>query len=315
MNRHEPAGDYLRETAPVFYLAVDSREIVVDTNPHTQRIIGTDPRSRSYRSVFVDFSGALDLASLAAAPETEHLLNVVTFTGLPETYYFRFFREEGLILAFGRRDLGELERLRRELVSHSNELSNLTREVHRKNAELTRLNNLKNLFLGMAAHDLRTHIGIVLNYSDYLLEEAAGNLGEEHRRFLDNIHESGNAMERMVDDFLDIAVIESGRLVLDTEPVDLNALISRSVAARRGERETGKANLRFTPREKMPVIMLDAPKISQVMDNLLSNALAHSPEAASVTIRSLPANDAVHVSVTDKGPGSSSIPGRSSRCF
>ena len=81
-----------------------------------------------------------------------------------------------------------------------------------KNVELERLNEQKNQFLGIAAHDLRTPLVLIMTYSDFLKDEAAEVLGEEHQEFLATIQSSSEFMLGLVNDLLDITQIEAGQL-------------------------------------------------------------------------------------------------------
>ena len=103
---------------------------------------------------------------------------------LPRSYLFTFRRVNDTILVFGKSDAEELELLRSELLHANQELNNLTRSLHKKNAQLAHLNTIKNQFLGMAAHDLRKPISIILNYAEFLLDETGEQLDEEHTNFL-----------------------------------------------------------------------------------------------------------------------------------
>jgi signal transduction histidine kinase len=95
-------------------------------------------------------------------------------------------------------------------MSHlNNELVNLQRELSKKNAELARLNDMKNQFLGMAAHDVRNPLGIISSFSEFLIKETKDTLSEQHHNFLEMIHSSSGFLMNMIEDLLDISQIES----------------------------------------------------------------------------------------------------------
>ena len=192
----------------------------------------------------------------------------------------------------------------------NNELANLQRELVRKNVELARLNEEKNQWLGMAAHDLRTPLGVIENYAEFLLDEAGPGLGAEHRRFLELIHRSSQFAHRLVGDLLDVAVIESGELRLDLDAVDLHALVQHSVelhsvlAAKKGIR-IGLDTAPLQP--PVPPLLADAGKLQQVLTNLLDNAVKFSHPGSEVRVRlvheSSPEAGHAVVTVTDQGQG------------
>lgn len=196
------------------------------------------------------------------------------------------------------------DRLYAELSRLNNELATAQRELARSNAELVRLNEQKNQLLGIAAHDLRNPLGIILTYSGFLLDEAAGRLDREHAAFLHIIQRSSDFMLTLVNDLLDVAKIEAGRLDLDRRPVDLAALVERNVALNRTL--AGKKGIRvlFATAGDLPRLPLDGVRIEQVLNNLIGNAVKFSPPGTTVEVRLEPAGDGrVCLAVRDQGEG------------
>jgi signal transduction histidine kinase len=193
--------------------------------------------------------------------------------------------------------------MRKNIVELTSELSNLTRELHKKNAELEKLNRLKDQFLGYAAHDLRKPIGIIMSYSDFLLTEASTALSQEHRRFLETISDSSVFMKALVDEFLDIAKIESGQFVLDLQPKDISEVIKRSLALNDILARKGDIRVSLDCAAQMPLVMMDESKMEQVLNNLISNAIEHSAPRSTVEINVSHDGRVVTVWVKDQGPG------------
>ena len=210
---------YFREEAELLFLLLGRDGAILDTNRYTENLLGDEKKATHVSDLLVDFSGRVDLDELSRNSQEEHLLNVQTFSGLPQTFVCRVFDLQDRILLIGKLNLGDIESLRQELISSNNELHNLARELQRKNAELARLNQLKNQFLGMAAHDLRKPVGIILSYAEFLADEAGAMLSEEHRGFLEIILSSSDFMRRIIDDFLDVARIESGQFEVELQAV------------------------------------------------------------------------------------------------
>jgi two-component system, OmpR family, sensor kinase len=115
----------------------------------------------------------------------------------------------------------EHDRIYDEISRLNNELVAMQRELAQKNAELVRLNDLKNLFLGMAAHDLRSPLQTILTYSGFLSSDLAGQLDADQREFLASIQTQSRYMVTLVNELLDVAVIESDSLKLNLTPVDV----------------------------------------------------------------------------------------------
>lgn len=190
-----------------------------------------------------------------------------------------------------------------ELTKVYNELANAQREVAKQNSELERLNTQKNRFLGMAAHDLRNPLSAILMYSDFLIDDVAHVLNEEQREFLTIIRSSSEFMLHLVEDFLDVATIESGKLHMNLEPVDPVALIRKNLLVNRALAAKKQILLDFVPPGVCPALMLDAPKIEQVLQNVLSNAIKFSPSQTTVTIVLTTSEQHVQIAVSDQGPG------------
>jgi signal transduction histidine kinase len=135
------AYKYLCEQAAVLFLVLSREGEILEANKYAEEFIGSALRQRPFREVLVDFTRTHDLSELIRNPGKVFLLNVNTFTGLPQTLYFNFFDLGERIYVFGKTDMTELETLRKWLVSANNELNNLAREIQKKNSELEKLND------------------------------------------------------------------------------------------------------------------------------------------------------------------------------
>ena len=193
----------------------------------------------------------------------------------------------------------------------NNELITLHRELAQKNQELARLNEVKNQFLGMTAHDLRHPIGIIQMYSEFLLDESAHELSEEHVQFLQVIQTSSSSMHALLNDFLDISKIESGHLEMHFQSQDPAPLIQANITFNRMAATKKDISIDLLE-ENLPHIRMDGPKIDQVLNNLLSNAVKFSPAGARIQVRVEPCGSGIAVHVQDQGTG---IPAQTMDCL
>ena len=185
----------------------------------------------------------------------------------------------------------------------NNELVNVQRELHKKNAELQRANEQKNLFLGMAAHDLRNPLGVILSYSEFLSDELAAKVDAEALDILGTMAASSRFMLDLVEQLLDISQIESGMLKLDREPTDLNQLLHKTVQLNQVLARVKQVELVVDQEDSCPSALLDRVKIIQVLNNLLTNAVKYSPTGSRVTIRLGVQGQDILLAVTDQGQG------------
>ena len=294
---------YLNETAPVLYYVLTPAGRIVAANTYAQSITDRNPTGAQFTDLIIDFTGAFDPAVFTSDPTREYLLNVSTHSGLPQSFYFSFKPAEDNILAFGRLDTEEIENIRRQVQILNQELNNLTRQLHKTNAQLKQLNELKNQFLGMAAHDLRKPVSAILSYTEFLIDEAGKNLTTEQAGFLHTIHASTTLMRRLIDDFLDVSLIESGRFYVDLVKTDIREPVDRSVTLNRLPAQKRSISLRVDYEGPIPVILMDDFKIEQVLNNLVSNAIQHSPPNTEVVIRVSQSDNGVTAAVMDAGPG------------
>ena len=194
-------------------------------------------------------------------------------------------------------------RLYDDLSRVNNELANLQRAMVKTNVQLEKLNAQKNRILGMAAHDLRSPLGVILSYSEFLEAEVSELLNVEQREFLAVIKETSKFMLGMVTDILDVTAIEAGELKLDRQPTDLAHLLGRSVTLNRVLAARKDIAVELDPMPVLPVMAIDGGKIEQVLNNLLSNAAKFSHPGSRVHVRATYSGDVVTMSVEDQGQG------------
>jgi len=294
---------YFDKKASVLFFILSKDGQIIQANEFAGKTTGLLSIGKNIRDLIVDFSGTLDLNRCFQDAAREHLLNIITVSGLPQTFYFTFEQVSDSISAFGRLDVDELETMRKEVFSLNQELNNLMRRIHKKNAQLERLNQEKNQFLGMAAHDLRKPIGLVITFSEFLKEEAAPSLDDEQIGFLNTIHDAAVFMKRLVDDFLDVSAIEAGKFELETEPCRIQDVLRQSLALNQLQADMKGVEIQVDFIDNPPPVIMDPPKIEQAMTNLISNAIEHSVSGARVIITVNRNPCSLIFSVRDSGPG------------
>ena len=168
--------------------------------------------------------------------------------------------------------------------------------------ELAQLNDLKNRFLGIAAHDLRNPLSSTKILCELMLTEAAGTLTDDQREFITTIYEATEGMLLMVNDFLDLSAIESGKLQLRAKRDSLKRLTAEHIRRNRVLAERKGVELHESLAE-VPDTMFDPNKIGQVIDNLINNAIKFSPVGSKIEVTLTVAGPVARLSVLDEGPG------------
>lgn len=176
-------------------------------------------------------------------------------------------------------------------------------ELEQKNAELAALNDQKNYFLGMAAHDLRNPLGNIQTFSDFILNEAGSSISEQHKEFLQIIKNSSTFMLGMVNNLLDVSKIESGKLDLNLEQTNIVELVKNNLKLNKTISDRKNIQLQFNPANESVEATIDKNQIEQVINNLITNAIKFSASGTVVEINLEKTSTSVTLSVTDQGQG------------
>ncbi|MEE3715855.1 response regulator [Tumidithrix elongata RA019] len=152
------------------------------------------------------------------------------------------------------------------------------------NAELARATRLKDEFLANMSHELRTPLNAVLGMAEGLLESVFGSINERQKKAIDTIERSGRHLLDLINDILDLAKIESGKLELQISDVPIQSICDNSMLLVR--QMALKKNLRLSTHipGDIGMIWVDDRRIRQVLINLLSNAIKFTPTEGSVTL-------------------------------
>ena len=189
-----------------------------------------------------------------------------------------------------------------EITRLNNALVAMQRKLAKKNVQLEQLNEQKNQFLGMAAHDLRNPLHVIRSLSKFLLVKTRGKLEADLIEILENIYASSEFMTRLVNDLLDVAKIESGKLTLHLRSADLVALVRRNVYLNRVIAAQKEIVIQLTL-EPLPQMSLDPDKIEQVLNNLLSNAIKYSPPGSKINVYLTQEDEHALIKIQDEGQG------------
>lgn len=201
-------------------------------------------------------------------------------------------------------------RMLRHLTTVQEDLQKLNRgfeskvdELARVNLRLYEMNNLKNEFLATMSHELRTPLNSVLGFSEVLLSNPQ-SLNEKQRRYVTHIQSSGRTLLNLINDVLDLAKIESGKMEVHPTEFSIADLVERSVGAMLPLAEKKNIDLGWEVDPELPVLSQDIGKLQQILSNLLSNAIKFTPEGGRVRVRAETASeDSFVIKVLDTGIG------------
>ncbi len=183
--------------------------------------------------------------------------------------------------------------------------------LHRTNVELERATRLKDEFLASMSHELRTPLNAILGLTEGLQEEVFGIVNERQLKALRTVEKSGTHLLALINDILDVAKIEAGKIELTYSSVAVEHLCSSSLAFVRQQALKQNIQLQTQIPPHLPDLYVDEIRLRQVLLNLLTNAVKFTPEGGTVTlsISRLPSGiypagtDYLRIAVTDTGIG------------
>ena len=165
----------------------------------------------------------------------------------------------------------------------------------------------KSEFLAKISHEIRTPLNAIIGFSEVMMEERFGPIGNErYREYLKDIHTSGAHLISLLNDLLDLSKIEAGKLELTFVGVDLNDLTQQCVALMQPQANRERIIIRTSLSPALPQIVADARSIRQIVLNLLSNSIKFTGAGGQVIVSTaLADNGEVVLRVRDTGIGMS----------
>jgi len=206
--------------------------------------------------------------------------------------------------------LDQVEQSQAQLRSLNESLDLKISELSEANIGLYESNRLKSEFLANVSHELRTPLNSIIGFAEVLQELARGDESADPKRlrYINNILTSGRSLLEMINELLEMAKIEAGRLEVTIEPSSLSDLIEGLTGIMRPQAEAKQIQLKTQVGRNLPMIETDPGKLQQILYNFLSNAVKFTPSGGTVTITAdrLARQDkspGVRLGVSDTGPG------------
>ncbi|MGE5217374.1 MAG: ATP-binding protein, partial [Chloroflexota bacterium] len=182
--------------------------------------------------------------------------------------------------------------------------SQLYEKIQKQARELEQANRLQADFTAMIAHDLRSPLSNIMGIAEMMHHGLFGAASEEQKKWLDRMRNNAKNLVDLISDFLDISKIESGRIELHCDPVNVFELASAIVANFRPVAASKMIALTCSGDPSLPSTEADARRVDQVITNLITNALKFTNEGGRIQVRVLPGqSDEIKIEVQDNGIG------------
>ena len=187
--------------------------------------------------------------------------------------------------------------LYRRLKQHSETLEVRVRErtaaLEHLNAELQAAARQKGQFFAHFSHELRTPLNSILGFSELLRGDTVGSLNERQLRYVRHVHDNGTRLLRLINDILDLAKMEAGKLGLHLQPMAVAGAVEQALAVMQPQTDAKHLRTGQAIPDGLPSVQADPARVHQILLNLLSNAIHFTPEGGAVTVsaRVLPPRD------------------------
>lgn len=184
-------------------------------------------------------------------------------------------------------------------------------EKSRLYQELYNLNQVKNRFVAMTAHDLRSPLGIFRGYLNLFLSGLVGELTPQQRNLLERMNAKCIQMTKLIDDTLDIGIIESGRVELRLSDVQIIDFLRETIESHQLLAEGKYIRITLHDDSEPAMVRMDADRVGQVLSNLITNAIKFSHPETEIAIAYAVQDGDIVIAVTDQGQGipQAEIPG------
>lgn len=160
----------------------------------------------------------------------------------------------------------------------------IVKNLEKSTEDLSRLNKMKDSFLGLASHELKTPLTVIMGYSELILSDMVGLVDKTIVEMVENISNAAGRLDSIIKDMVDVSMIDEKRLQLKIEEVNLNRLIEISVNELRYFFSLRKQEIDLRLDETIPIIKGDSYRLLQLLSNVLNNAIKFTPDGGSITV-------------------------------
>lgn len=197
----------------------------------------------------------------------------------------------------------QIATLQMQLSGKVNVLESMVEKLRLSNQELNRLNEIRSKFMSIVAHDLRQPLSSIQGFTSVLMMDNPQGGGNNDQTALNNILKATDNMNMLMADLMDISMIESGRFKMDAQPFNFNALLNDVITLQAVNAQKKGIFLQKCEYPAEVTVVADRFRISQVLSNLIGNAIKFSPQGGCVEARFYVLNGMLKFKVTDNGPG------------
>jgi signal transduction histidine kinase len=309
-----------------FIYRSDNRIAYTSTNPKHKRLPIDDAREldryvieQGNHVIITDFLTSSNTANIRRLLVSHKIALVLPIIQSNITTGYLFLGDH-LSSQYTQRDIKVLETIADELtiaiqnalsveaVKELNEtlqqrVNDATKELRASNAQLRRLDQAKDEFVSMASHQLRTPLTSVKGYISMVMEGDVGKISDSQKHLLGEAFTSSERMVHLINDFLNVSRLQTGKFLIDKRPVDLAKLVGQEIDSLATTAASRQLTFAYKAPKNVPILNLDEGKMQQVIMNFADNALYYSTESTKIAIKLAVEGKDVVFTVKDTGIG------------
>lgn len=196
------------------------------------------------------------------------------------------------------------EEIKRFNITLKEEVDKATADLKSANERLKELDKLKDEFVSLASHELRTPMTVIKSYIWLLLDRKSGQINDKQKMYLERTFGSVERLINLVNDMLNVSRIESGRMLIEKVDVDIENLVTTTLDELRAKADELQLHLSVVnKKDQLAHVFADPDKIKQVLLNLIGNSLKFTPAGGAITVALDEKDGAIEVAVIDTGQG------------
>ncbi len=266
-------------------LVCDEDDNIVIANKAAERFFGL-PKSKMERSNYFSFLELIQCRDIETQFE-RHQQASAKHVGESEIRFWREMDQRSLI---GRASISvavdkDKRRLMQIIVRDATKEEEVRMNLERTASEMERLNQMKNSFLGLASHELKTPLTIILGYVELLLGERKKSLDKETLELVRHIAKAGDRLSEIVRDMVDVSMIDGRTIDLVSQDVDANILVQRAIDAAEPSIRLRQQSLKLHLATDLPLVKCDVERIVQAISNVLNNAIKFTPDGGHLAVQ------------------------------
>jgi len=175
--------------------------------------------------------------------------------------------------------------------------------IEEQNVQLVKLDKIKSSFLNITSHELRTPMSAIKGYIQMMLKGNLGTINDEQKHSLEVILRNSNRLDRLIQDILDISRLESGTMKFITQKTDATKMVTEIAEIMQASADLKRIKINAETGIDVPELTIDKDRITQVVVNLLNNAIKFSPDGSTINIKTRKEKEDVLFEVQDHGRG------------